>query len=251
MNDKPSSFFYVLGRLYAKNPKTFLSIIISALAVVGYFGYGDYQDGQRYKRNAADYDNRMFYGVTPYDKNRPANQQQFERILNPTLENLRDIGFFGKVTNELVFDQAFDNFVDAVCQAAPYVEAPNKWIGILTRIEKGANTSARVFIRTSLNIVITNEGVLDDTESNSENYKRLLNASIGDVLIFDGEFVKTEYKKVIRSSPDGQLGCRSAASDVRDPYDIKGRAERREGNPIAFRLKLKNVEVISRSKDLQ
>lgn len=203
MNEKRSDFFYVLGRLYVKNPKTFISIVISVLALVGFFLYGDNHDGQRYKRNAADYDNRMIGGVTARTSAEaeivmPADQQTFIKIVSEaqrkekTAENdMQRGGIKAERTKALCANPTLFNKVDA-------------WVGRLIDINANSDGKGVLSIEIAKDIQVkTWSNAFSDSnyktllEPGTELFTTVSQMQLGDLVQFSGHFFREEGRDCI------------------------------------------------------
>ena len=198
MNEKRSDSFYALGRLYAKNPKTFISIVISVLALVGYFFYVDYHDGERYKRNAEDYDNRMIDSV-PVRTNAeaeivmPADQQTFIKIVSEaqrrekTAENdMQRGGIKAERTKALCANPTLFNKADA-------------WVGRLVNINANSDGKGVLSIEIAKDIQVkTMNNAFSDIryltllEPGTELFTTVSQMKLGDLVQFSGQFFRTE-----------------------------------------------------------
>lgn len=223
MSDTTSTL-YKLGKFFGKNPIYFAIFIAIIGSSAGYLFY----ENNKIQNKAKAYKNAIYFGLTPFDIDKNQLQLRFEKEISALLH--------GTVNNDLSYVPLNDNLQEKLCEFSPLFNESLNWIGVIIDLERGFKQSARFAVRLNNDIVFENTWVFDETEKYSENYNKLLNASIGDVIVFNGKFSNSSH-----SGKNGQ--CNSIGSNIYSPDTFK------ENRTFKAKFNLLKIKDVKNKKD--
>lgn len=219
MSDNVSTF-YKIGKFFGKNPIYFFILVFLIASGIGYL----YYENHVIQKRAKAYQQAIYFGATPFDAEKNQLQLRFENEISVLMH--------APVRNDLSYVPLNDNLQEKLCEFNPLFNDPTDWLGVIIDLERGFKQSARFTVRLNKDIVFENTWVFDETEKYTDNYNKLLNASIGDVIVFNGQF--TNYS---HAGKNGQ--CSSISTNIYSPDSFKDNKTLK----VKFKLsKIKNVK---------